>query len=58
LRFALEPEPSRERQQEVADAIFAAIKTIYNRRLSQGRTGLRTAPPARRVRSEPLHADD
>lgn len=57
LRFAPEPEPSRERQQEVADAIFDAIKTIYNRRLSQGRTGLRSAPPAR-VRSESLHADD
>jgi 1-acyl-sn-glycerol-3-phosphate acyltransferase len=31
LRFAREPDATRERQQEVADAIFAEIRTLYAR---------------------------
>jgi 1-acyl-sn-glycerol-3-phosphate acyltransferase len=58
LQFAPEADPSRERQQEVADAIFTAIKTIYARRLREGRSHLRAGPGAREVRGEPLHADE
>jgi 1-acyl-sn-glycerol-3-phosphate acyltransferase len=58
LHFELEAEPTRERQQEVADAIFEQIKTIYGRRLSQGRAGLRAAASPREVRGDPLKLDD
>jgi 1-acyl-sn-glycerol-3-phosphate acyltransferase len=51
LHFPLEESPERDRQQEVADAIFEQIKAIYNRRLSEGRAHLRTT-------AVPLHADD
>jgi len=37
LHFEIEPEPSRERQQEVADAIFAEIKTLYAALAARGR---------------------
>jgi 1-acyl-sn-glycerol-3-phosphate acyltransferase len=43
LQFPLEPEPSRERQQEVADAIFDQIKRLYAERAGRGR-GRRSAP--------------
>ena len=45
IRFAVEPEPSRERQQEVADAIFDEIKTLYAELNRRGRHGA-TAPLA------------
>jgi 1-acyl-sn-glycerol-3-phosphate acyltransferase len=44
LRFPLEPEPSRARQQEVADAIFDQIKALYAEHAGRGRG--RPAPPA------------
>jgi hypothetical protein len=31
LHFAREPEATRERQQEVADAIFAEVRALYTR---------------------------
>jgi 1-acyl-sn-glycerol-3-phosphate acyltransferase len=31
LRFSREPTPTRERQQEIADAVFAEIRTLYGR---------------------------
>jgi hypothetical protein len=31
LRFEPEAEPSRERQQQVADQIFAALRALYDR---------------------------
>jgi 1-acyl-sn-glycerol-3-phosphate acyltransferase len=37
LHFEREPEPDRERQQAVADAIFAEIKRIYGLRARHGR---------------------
>jgi 1-acyl-sn-glycerol-3-phosphate acyltransferase len=64
LRFELEADPSRARQQEVADAIFAEIKTIYGRRVREGRGRHRAqasggAPEAGGgVRGKPLHVDD
>jgi 1-acyl-sn-glycerol-3-phosphate acyltransferase len=36
LRFGIEVEPSRERQQAAADAIFSEIRSIYERRLRAG----------------------
>ncbi len=36
LRFQSESEPSRASQQETADAVFAEIRAIYDRRLASG----------------------
>jgi 1-acyl-sn-glycerol-3-phosphate acyltransferase len=37
IHFEIEDEPGRVRQQEVADAIFEQIKTLYGARVAQGR---------------------
>jgi 1-acyl-sn-glycerol-3-phosphate acyltransferase len=64
LQFAVESEPSRERQQAVADAIFAEIKVIYGRRLSEDGAGGATrrgggpGSSGRELHAEPLHADE
>jgi 1-acyl-sn-glycerol-3-phosphate acyltransferase len=59
LQFEIEPDPTRERQQQVADAIFAEIKAIYVRRLREGRTRRRSGSPGRgELHGQPLHADD
>jgi 1-acyl-sn-glycerol-3-phosphate acyltransferase len=52
LHFAPEPNPSRERQQQVADEIFTAIKTLYAELEQHGHVAI-----ARRARSHwPAHS--
>jgi 1-acyl-sn-glycerol-3-phosphate acyltransferase len=56
MTFPRESDPGRLRQQEVADAIFAEIRTLFDRRTKAGASGRRRPSEAGRV--EPLPADE
>jgi 1-acyl-sn-glycerol-3-phosphate acyltransferase len=56
--FPHELEPGRLRQQEVANAIFAEIRAIYDRRLAADRTRRRGASGRGSASGEPAHADE
>ncbi len=63
LQFALVAEADRHRQQEVADAIFAEIRRIYERRLAGGHGTLRArrgerAAAAREPTPDPPAGDE
>jgi 1-acyl-sn-glycerol-3-phosphate acyltransferase len=62
LRFEVDSEPDRHRQQETADAIFAEIRVIYERRLAAGHATWRQrrrerGGPARELEGQPLDGD-
>jgi 1-acyl-sn-glycerol-3-phosphate acyltransferase len=58
LRFAREHDPSRERQQDVADAIFAEIKTLYAGLTEHREVPRPSASPEPPQRPEDPYADD
>src|SRR3954451_23927586 len=53
LRYPVEANASRERQQEVADEIFAHIKELYAGLEEHGRRGIAARPPPRAPRAPP-----
>ena len=57
MSFPREMDPGRMRQQEVADAIFGQVRSIYDRRM-QAERARHGGAPGRGVRGEPLHADE